>query len=145
MFTTNFQLRAKNASGTVLATFKEAASGVGRRVGLPSPVGVWLEREGLDLSDQSHFVGHKQAITVAFNSEEVAVPGDTGYSSLEAVLNALPAGGTLEYTLDGGTTWVPCRHDDPEVTKDDGDLNTGHTITLTLTSRAVVTSPLRTS
>ena len=145
MYTTLFQLRAKNSSGTVVATFKEATAEIGRRVGLPTGVGVWIEREGIDTSDQSYFVGHKASLTVAFNSEAVAVPADTGYVTLEAVLNALPAGGTLEYSLDGGSTWVSCRHEDPEVTKDDGDMNTGHTITLTLTSRAVVANPFRTS
>ena len=147
MFPTPFQLRATDAAGTVLATFKEDATAeIGRQVGLPSAAEVWIEREGLDFSDQSYFVGHKQVLTVWFNSEAVAIPAETGgYTTLEAVLNSLPAGGTLEYSLDGGSTWVPCRHEDPTVEKDDGGYNTGHTTTLVLTSREIVPNPLRTT
>jgi hypothetical protein len=144
MFTTLFQLRSKNASGNVLATFKEAP-GVGRHVSLPSGQAVWLEREGLDFSDQSYYLGCRQVVVVDFLAEDLLISGDSGFSSMQAVLNALPAGGSLEYSLDGGTTWVPCRHDDPEISKPGNERNVASKITLTLTSRAIVASPLRTS
>lgn len=145
MYTTAFQLRAKNAAGTVLATFKEI-SGIGRHVSLSRGQKVSIEREGIALDDASYFVGHKQLVDVDFMAEGIVIPCETGgtYSTLQAVLNALPAGGTLEYSLDGASTWVPCVHDDPEPEKP-GNVNVGNKLTLTLTSRAIVANPFRTS
>ena len=143
MYTTLFQLRAKDSAGTVVATFKEAA-GTGRHVSLSRGAKIQIDREGLDYSDQSYFLGYKQLVDVDFTAEGITIPGDVGFSSLQAVLNALPAGGTFEYSLDGGLTWVPCTMEDPEPEKP-ADKNVANKLTISLTSRSAVANSFRTS
>jgi hypothetical protein len=145
MYTTAFQLRAKNSAGTVLYTFKEIA-GIGRHVSLSRGQKVSIEREGILFDDQSYFMGSKQVVAVDFMAEGIVTPCETGgtYVTLQAVLNGLPAGGTLEYSLDGGTNWVPCVADDIEPEKP-GEVNVGNKYALVLTSRAIVANPFRTS
>jgi hypothetical protein len=105
-FTTPFQLRAKNAGGTVVATFSPGQF-VGTLIGLPSPDPVYLERETVNLALDPWMMGWRRAFTVSFIATSRDIPG-TPYS-LGTVLNAAGgAGASLEYSINGGTAWIPC-------------------------------------
>jgi hypothetical protein len=145
MYTTNFWLRSKNSSGTVQKTFKPAAT-LGRKVSVQRGEGVWIDREGIAFDDASYFIGWKQRVEVEFVGPEAAfIAADTGADSLEATLNGLPAGGSMEFTLAGADSgWVPCRVDDPTVDKPAGN-NSAVVVSFACVSLAVVANPFRTS
>ena len=145
MYTTYFWLRACNSSGTPQKTFKPATT-LGRNVSVQRGEAVFIDREGIAFDDASYFVGWKQRVDVEFVGPEAAfIAGDAGADSLEATLNALPAGGYFEYTLAGADSgWVSCRMDDPQVDKPSGN-NTAIKVSFSVVSRAVVATPFRTS
>lgn len=139
-FTTLFQLR----SGTT--TFKPADS-VGRNVMIEKGEEVRIERGELaDFTLADYFVGWRQKVRATFQViYSKTITPDTGYSSLEAVLNARSAGVNLEYSVDGGANWVECLlESDPGREKIDNK-NVGETVTIELISTALIASPWRTT
>jgi hypothetical protein len=144
-YATDFWLRAVSADGVVLKTFKPAKT-LGRNISVQRGEGVYIEREDIAFNDVSYFVGWKQRVDVSFVGPEAAfIAGDEGTDSLEAVLNALPAGGHLEYTLAGADQgWTPCRVEDPTVEKPAGN-NTAVRVAFSAVSLGVVAAPFRTS
>ena len=139
-FTTNFQLR----SGST--TFKPHDA-IGQNIMIEKGEEVKIERGELaDYTLADYFIGWKQVVKATFQVlySKVITPAG-GYSSLEAVLNARSAGVNLEYSVDGGSTWVFCRlTGDPPRDKIDGK-NVGETMTVELESLGLVASPWKVS
>jgi hypothetical protein len=152
LYTTYFHLRAKNSAGTVQATFSPLATN-GRKVEAGDGEPVVEERELLTYATSNYFVGYKQIVKATFQAEaSKVIPGlasGTGSHSLEAVLNALPAGGYLEYQIDnasvGAGTWVPCELVRVSRKKFGNNKNVGIETSIELISRALVSSPFAVS
>lgn len=151
MFATYFHLRAKNSSGVVQKTFSPDPSSVGKNIEVSNGDAVTIDFEKIDFTTQNYFVGWKQKVSANFLSADnkyVAGVSGSGMGSLEEVLNALPAGGWLEYniidTSAGGSNWVACELKSIS-RKKIGKKNIGVEVTIELISRGLVTSPFAVS
>ena len=150
LYTLNFRLRAKNSAGTVQKTFMADAETVGTSIGFGAPEPVMDERtDGTTLADESYMLGYRNSWTVSFTIAEgtLLLAGETGYDSLEAVINAAgAAGATLEMSLDGGSSWIRVLFDGaPSPGKPGGFYNVGKTWELNLKARDLTATPCLTS
>ena len=150
-FTTYFHLRSKNSGGAVQATFSPLA-GIGRQVEVGAGEPVTIERELINFATDNYFVGWKQVVVATFQDAGQkyirGLASGTGSHSLEATLNAMPAGGYLEYQIDNASvasgTWVPCEL--KRVTrKKMAKKNQAIEVTIELISKAAVASPFAVS
>lgn len=144
IFNTYFHLRAKNSAGAVQATFSPLV-GIGRDVECAVGDPVVNEIELVDLSTDNYLVGFRQTVKASFTAPRLKyIPGAGGYSTLEAVLNSLPAGGYLEYNVidasAGGSNWVACEIGKYTRTKTIGKRNFGVTVTIELVSKSAAVS-----
>lgn len=143
IYACHFHLRCKNSGGTVQATFSPAA-GVGVQVEPGRGEQVRIEREGLDYSTDHYHIGFRQRVKATFMSEGKSIAAAGGYSTLEAVLNAMAAGSYLEYNIidasAGGVNWVPCELDgDGEISRPN-EKNVAKQFTIELVSKSAAVS-----
>ena len=150
-FTTYFHLRSKNSAGTVQATFSPL-DGIGRQVEVGAGEPVTIERELITFATDHYFVGWKQVVVATFQDAGQkyirGLASGTGSHSLEATLNAMPAGGYLEYQIDNASvasgTWIPCEL--KRVTRKKlAKKNQALEVTVELISKAAVASPFAVS
>lgn len=139
MYATNFALRSKNSSGTVQATFSPLV-GIGRNVNVRRGDQVFLDRELVTKASDNYHKGFKQVVEAEFTDVGKCIRGAATYSSLEATLNAWPEGGTIEYSIDGESNWIPCELESLDRDKPE-DKNVAVHMAISLVSKAVVASP----
>jgi len=143
-YTTYFQLRVKNSGGTVLYTFKPHDS-VRTDVDVERGEAVVIERMKALQVNADYHLGYKQRVGGLFTAIGKSITAATGYATLEVVLNAHTTGGTLEYSVDGGSTWVPCvLEGDPDRFKQEGQ-NYTEQVRVSCISKECVATPWRTS
>lgn len=139
---TNFRLRVKDTTGTVLATFVPATN-IGRQIELASIEPVEIEREKIDYSTDHYFLGYKQIVKATFiDTTSDTISAYSGYSTLETVLETRQAGYVFEYSLNAlGTVWIPCelvRYTRKKL----GKKNVGVEVSIELISKGLVSNPL---
>lgn len=144
-FDTPFKLRAKSEQGAVLATFSPGPTAC-PQVGLDTPEPVYIEDEKLDYTPTAYHVCEIPTWVVALETlDGITIPGDAGYSSLEAVLNADSGSGTfLEVCMDG-SNWIPVKKDGSPTKTKINERTVGVRVELALRGLVKTTSPYRTS
>lgn len=147
LFTTYFHLRVKTSGGSVIAIFSPAST-VGRDVTVGFGEAIILEREKIDFSTDNYFLGWKQRVKAIFVSSSKSITAASGYSTLEATLNAMTTGYKLEYNIidstAGGSNWVACELVSISKDKAQSGKNYGVKVTIELMSKSAVTNAFAT-
>ncbi len=113
-------IRAKNSAGTVVATYYAGTLSAGmsgtvmaipNKIGPPTYEKIEIPRELWDYSLSPVTVGWRPHLVVSWEQRSPGIVSQTiiGSSDLRLVLQTLTtAGGWLEVSLDGGTSWRKC-------------------------------------
>jgi hypothetical protein len=121
---------------------------VGRDVAVGFGEAILLQREKIDFSTDDYFIGWKQRVKAVLTDTAKTITAASGYSTLEATLNAMTTGYKLEYNIidssPGGSNWLACELLSISKDKAQSGKNYGVKVTIELMSKSAVTNAFAT-